>query len=110
MRDPTKAFEISRFPTGSMRRRANISQIERNVTIESSIMDAILVIGKKSVRFNMHENERTEKIQRLFFLSRSQRYTTIVGRIRAFSLLQEELNQLMFPRRWISAGLKAESK
>ena len=87
-----------------------MSKIGKKIPCRSCLMEAILVIGKKIVRFKMSDDVGVKQSFENIGNSRSESNRAIVGGVGAVTLLRYRLNKCMLPRRRISAGNKDEAK
>ena len=87
-----------------------MSKIGKKIPCRSCLMEAILVIGKKIVRFKMFDEVGIKQSFENLGNSRSESNRVIVGGVRAVTLLRNRLNKCMLPRRRISARNKNEAK
>ena len=87
-----------------------MSKIGKKIPCRSCLTEAILVIGKKIVRFKMFDEVGIKQSFENLGNSRSESNRAIVGGVRAVTLLRYRLNKCMLPRRRISAGNKDEAK
>ena len=83
-----------------------MSKIGKKIPCRSCLTKAILVIGKKTVRFEMFDEVGVKQSFENLSNSQSESNRMIVG---AVTLLRYRLNKCMPPRR-ISAGNKNEAK
>ena len=84
-----------------------MSKMGKKIPCRSYLTEAILVIGKKIVRFEMFDEVRVEQSFENLSNSRSESNREIVGGV---TLLRYRLNKCTLPRRRISAGNKNEAK
>ena len=82
----------------------------KKIPCRSCLTEAILVIGKKIVRFKMFDEVGIKQSFENLGNSRSESNRAIVGGVRAVTLLRYRLNKCMLPRRRISTGNKDEAK
>ena len=87
-----------------------MSKIGKKIPCRSCLTEAILVIGKKIVRFKMFDEVGIKQSFENLGNSRSESNRAIVGGVRAVTLLRYRLNKCMLPRRRISTGNKDEAK
>ena len=87
-----------------------MSKIGKKIPCRSCLTEAILVIGKKIVRFKMFDEVGVKQSFENVGNSRSESNRAIVGGVGAVTLLRNRLNKCMLPRRRISAGNKNEAK
>ena len=87
-----------------------MSKIGKKIPCRSCLTEAILVIGKKIVRFKMFDEVGIKQSFENLGNSRSESTRAIVGGVRAVTLLRYRLNKCMLPRRRISTGNKDEAK
>ena len=87
-----------------------MSKIGKKIPCRSCLTEAILVIGKKIVRFKMFDEVEIKQSFENLGNSRSESNRAIVGGVRAVTLLRYRLNKCMLPRRRISIGNKDEAK
>ena len=87
-----------------------MSKIGKKIPCRSCLTEAILVIGKKIVRFKTFDEVGVEQSFENLGNSRSESNRAIVGGVGAVTLLRYRLNKCMLPRRRISAGNKNEAK
>ena len=87
-----------------------MSKIGKNIPCRSCLMEAILVIRKKNVRFEMFDEVGVKQSFENFSNSQSESNRAIVGGIGTVTLLRNRLNKCMLPRRRISARNKNEAK
>ena len=87
-----------------------MSKIGKKIPCRSCLTEAILVIGKKIVRFKMFDEVGIKQSFENLGNSRSESNKAIVGGVRAVTLLRYRLNKCMLPRRRISTGNKNEAK
>ena len=87
-----------------------MSKIGKKIPCRSCLTEAILVIGKKIVRFKMFDEVGIKQSFENLGNSRSESNRAIVGGVGAVTLLRYRLNKCMFPRRRISTGNKDEAK
>ena len=87
-----------------------MSKIGKKIPCRSCLTEAILVIGKKIVRFKMFDEVGIKQSFENLGNSRSESNRAIVGGVRAVTLLRYRLNKGMLPRRRISTGNKNEAK
>ena len=85
-----------------------MSKIGQMIPCRSCLTEAILVAGKKIVRFEMFDEVGVK--QSFKNLSNSESNRAIVGGVGAVTLLRYRLNKCMLPRRRISAGNKEAKK
>ena len=84
-----------------------MSKIGKKIPCSSCLTEAILVIGKKIVRFKMFNEVGVKQSFENLGNSRGESNRAIVG---AVTLLRYRLNKCMLPRRRISVGNKNEAK
>ena len=87
-----------------------MSKIGKKIPCRSCLTEAILVIGKKIVRFKMFDEVGIKQSFENLGNSRSESNRAIVGGVRAVTLLRYRLNKFMLPRRRISTGNKDVAK
>ena len=87
-----------------------MSKIGKKIPCRSCLTEAILVIGKKIVRFKMFDEVRIKQSFENLGNCRSESNRAIVGGVRAVTLLRYRLNKCMLPRRRINTGNKIEAK
>ena len=87
-----------------------MSKIGKKIPCRSCLTDAILVIGKKIVRFKMFDEVGVKQSFEKLGNSRSESNGAIVGGVGVVTLLRYRLNKYMLPRKRISAGNKNEAK
>ena len=87
-----------------------MSKIGKKIPCRSSLNEAILVIGKKIVRFKMFDEVGVKQSFENLSNSRSESNRAIVGGIGAVTLLRNRLNKCLIPKRRITAGNKNEAK
>ena len=87
-----------------------MSKIGKKIPCRSCLTEAILVIGKKIVRFEMFDEVGVKQSFEYLSNSRSESNRVIVGGVGAVTLLRYRLNKCMLPRKRISAGNKNEAK
>ena len=87
-----------------------MSKIGKKIPCRSCLTEAILVIGKKIVRFKMFDEVGIKQSFENLGNSQSESNRAIVGGVRAVTLLRYRLNKCMLPRRRISTGNKDEAK
>ena len=88
----------------------SMSKIGKKIPCRSCLTEAILVIGKKIVRFKMFDEVGIKQSFENLGNSRSESNRPIVGGVRAVTLLRYRLNKCMLPRRRICTGNKDEAK
>ena len=88
----------------------DMSKIGKKIPYRSCLMEAILVIRKKIVRFEMFDEVGVKQSFKNLGNSRSESNRAIVGRAAVVTLFRNRLNKCVFPRRRISAGNKNEVK
>ena len=87
-----------------------MSKIGKKIPCRSCLTEAILVIGKKIVRFEMFDEVGIKQSFENLGNSQSESNRAIVGGVRAVTLLRYRLNKCILPRRRISTGNKNEAK
>ena len=87
-----------------------MSKIGKKIPCRSCLTEAILVIGKKIVRFKMFDEVGIKQSFENLGNSRSESNRAIVGGVRVVTLLRYRLNKCMLPRRRICTGNKDEAK
>ena len=87
-----------------------MSKIGKKIPSRSCLTEAILVIRKKIVRFEMFDEVGVKQSFENLDNSRSESNRAIVGGVRAVTLFRYRLNKCMLLRRRISAGNKNEAK
>ena len=80
-----------------------MSKIGKKIPCRSCLTEAILVIRKKVVRFEMFDEVGVKQSFENLSNSRSESNRAIVGGVGAVTLLRNRLNKCMLPRRRISA-------
>ena len=86
-----------------------MSKIGKEIPRRSCLTEAILLIGKKIVRFEMFDEVGVKQSFENLSNSRSESNRAIVGGVGAVTLLRNRLNKCMLSRR-ISARNKNEAK
>ena len=86
-----------------------MSKIGKKIPCRSCLTEAILVIGKKIVRFEMFDEVGVKQSFENLSNTRSESNRTIVERVGAVTLLRNRLSKCMLPRR-IRARNKNEAK
>ena len=86
-----------------------MSKIGKKIPCRSCLTEAILMIGRKIVRFKMFDEVGVKQSFENLGNSRSESNSAIVGGVGAVTLLRYRLNKCMLTRR-ISAGNKNEAK
>ena len=87
-----------------------MSKIGKKIPCRYCLTEAILVVGKKIVRFKMSDEVGIKQSFENLGNSRSESNRAIVGGVRAVTLLRYRLNKCMLPRRRICTGNKDEAK
>ena len=87
-----------------------MSKIGKKISCRSCLTEAILVIGKKIVRFEMFDEVGVKQSFENLSNSQSESNRLIVGGVGAVTLLRYRLNKCILPRRRICAGNKNEVK
>ena len=82
----------------------------RKIPCRSCLTEAILVIGKKIVRFKMFDEVGVKQSFENLGNSRSENNRAIVGGVGSVTLLRYRLNKCMHPRRRVSARNNNEAK
>ena len=87
-----------------------MSKIGKKIPCRSCLTEAILVIGKKIVRYEMFDEVGVKQCFENLSNSRSESNRVIVEGVGVVTLLRYRLNKCMLPRRRVSAGNKNEAK
>ena len=87
-----------------------MSKIGKKIPCRSYLAEAIPVIGKKIVRFEMFDEVGVKQSFENLSNSRSESNKVIAGGVGVVTLLRNRLNKCMLPLRRISAGNKNEVK
>ena len=98
------------FSEVSKRGWPGMSKIGKKIPCRSCLKEAILVIWKKIVRFEMFDEVGVKQSFENLNKSQSESNRAIVGGVGAVTLLRNRLNKCMLSRRRISAGNKNEAK
>ena len=88
----------------------DMSKIGKKIPCRSCLTEAILVIWKKVVKFEMLDEVGVKQSFEILSNSRSESNRAIVGGVGAVTLLRNRLNKCILPRRRISAWNKNEAK
>ena len=87
-----------------------MSKIGKKIPCRSCLTEAILVVGKKIIRFEMFGEVGVKQSFEKLSNSRSESNRAIVRGVGAVTFLRYRLNKCMLPRRRIIAGNKNEAK
>ena len=87
-----------------------MSKIGKKIPCRSCLTEAIVVIWKKIVRFEIFDEVGVEQSFKNLSNSRSESNRAIVGGVGEVTLLRNRLNKCLIPRRRICAGNKNEEK
>ena len=92
------------------RRWPGMSKTGKKIPCRSCLTEAILVIWKKLVRFEVFDEVGVKQNLKNLSNSWSESNRAIVGGVGVVTFLRYRLNKCMLPRRRISAGNKNEAK
>ena len=87
-----------------------MSKIGKKIPCRSCLTEAILMIRKKTVRFETFDEVGVKQSFENLSNSQSESNRAIVGGVGAVTLLRNRLNKCMLLRRRISAGIRMRQK